>query len=172
MNKILVGLAALTFASATTASADKVGGYLLGAQYTQEQSNGTALRYGVGVPGLGLFNSGGYISIGGDISYLLPLNTTVGAAQSVVNGVDAVKAYDLYYGAQLGLGANIARVAGYTGAGFTIAPAALVGVEFNLADPFSVFLEGSVGLGVGLGGGGTSVYFAPGLRLGANYRLN
>jgi hypothetical protein len=178
MKKILFGLTALALASATSASADKVGGYLLGAQYTQERSDGSAIRYGVGVPGLSVFGGfGAGVSLSGDVSYLRPLNTTASPAQAVVNAVPQVNAYDLYYGGSLGLSAAIGGGSGVVAGGIGITPSALIGVEFNLTNPFSVFLEGSLGYTLSIGGsnvsgGGIGGGFAPGIRLGVNYKLN
>lgn len=178
MKKILFGLTALGLAAATNASADKVGGYLLGAQYTQERSDGSALRYGVGVPGLSVFSGfGAGVSLSGDVSYLRPLNTTSAPAQTVVNAVAQVNAYDLYYGGSLGLSAALGGASGVVAGGVGITPSALIGVEFNLTSPFSVFLEGSLGYTISFGGSnvsgaGVSGNFAPGIRLGVNYKLN
>lgn len=165
MNKALAGLLVLGLSS--TASADKVGAYLFGVQYTQQQSGGNALRYGLGVPAVSVFRGNGAVSVSGDVSYLMPLSSLTSTGTSAGTNV--------YVGAGLGLGATIGRVGGVAYTNLAVVPAALLGVEFDLNRDFSVFVEGSLGYGISVGastaGASVGAGFQPGLRLGVNYNL-
>lgn len=152
---------ALTFAS--TAAADQVGFFLVGAQY--QQDNG--LRFGVGLPVVGFFGSGGGLALSGDVSYLIP----TGAANT---GLDA------YYGFGLGASFVLATGSGASVGGLSLSPNVLAGLNFNTGTAFTPFVEGSVGPTISFasasGGGSTSsglgFGFGFGVRLGVNYRLN
>ncbi len=158
--KLMLAATALTLTS--TAAADQVGFFLVGAQY--QQDNG--LRYGLGLPVVGLFQGGGVLGISGDVSYLLPLN----------GGSDSVSPY---YGFGLGLGLAVATGGGSSATGVSLYPNALIGVNFNTASRFTPFVEGSVGPSIafarasssGSSASGAAVGIGFGLRLGVNYDL-
>lgn len=159
--KLLVAAAALSLASA--ASADQVGGYLFGLQY--QQDNG--LRYGVGLPFVGLFSGGGALALSGDVSYLLPLNS--GSA-----------GFDPYYGFGLGVAITLGSGSGTSAGALSLYPNALIGGNFDTGTRWTPFVEGSVGPNIyfahassgGSSASGAGIGIGFGVRLGVNYRLN
>ncbi|MFC4453040.1 hypothetical protein [Deinococcus sonorensis] len=149
MKKLLLGLTVAALAS--TAAADQVGGYLFGIQY--QQDNG--LRYGLGLPLVSVFGGSATLAVNGDVSYLIPFDT----------GADTGN-FSTYYGFGLGAGVYLGG-----GAGFSLYPNVLAGVNFNNTSDFTPFLEASAGPSIGLGTGGGGIGLGYGLRLGVNYRL-
>lgn len=166
-NAALLAVSALALSTVTsTAAADQVGVYIAGVQYQADQSGGRALRFGVGIPAISLFNGLG-LRVSGDASYLFPL----GAADTV-----SAVTFNPYYGVGLGASLGLGAVAGSAAAGVSLYPNVLAGINFTNTSAFTPFIEASVGPNFALGsststGTGGSLTVGYGLRLGVNYRL-
>ena|SRR6476469_5750960 len=154
MRKMLILLALATAATTSTAAADKFGvhvGTSNGLQYVQDLSSASSLRYSVNLDLVNLF-SGGSLAVGGDIAYLNDFGGDMGG-------------FTPYYG--VGLGAYVSLGAA---TGVAVYPHGILGLNFAISDPFSVFVEGSLGARVGVGSA-TTFGFGYGTRLGLNYRF-
>ncbi|PNY81264.1 hypothetical protein CVO96_07575 [Deinococcus koreensis] len=154
MRKMLILLALATAATTSTAAADKFGAHIgtsNGLQYVQDLSSSNALRYSLNLDLINLF-SGGSLAVGGDVAYLNDFGgTTSGFAP--------------YYGAGLGAYVSVGK-----STGVSVYPHGIVGLNFDLTDPFSVFVEGSLGARIGVGSA-SSFGLGYGARLGVNYRF-
>lgn len=154
MRKALLGLALAAAATTSTAAADKFGVHLgtsTGLQYVQDLSSASSLRYSLNLNALQLFR-GGSVALGGDLAYLNEF------------GGD-MDGFTPYYGAGLGAYASVG-----SSTGLSVYPHGILGLNVALTEPFSVFLEGSLGASIGVGAvGGVSLGY--GARLGVNYRF-
>lgn len=155
MKKALFGLLALSAVS--TAAADSVGGYLgtgAGVYYRQDLTVNSSVRYALNLNAVNLFR-GGSLALGGDVAYLGQIRTGASLA-----------GFNPYYG--LGLGAEVSL--GST-TGLAVYPHGLLGLEYQITTPLSVFVEGSVGpyLSLGTSGGLGFDLLGFGARVGVNY---
>ncbi|WP_102126390.1 hypothetical protein [Deinococcus planocerae] len=156
MKKALFGLLALSAVS--TAAADSVGGFLgtsSGLYYRQDLTVNSSVRYALNLDAVNLFR-GGSLGIGGDVAYL-------GTIRSGANLAGFNPYYGLGLGASVSLGSNNA-VAVY--------PHGLLGLEYQVTTPLSVFVEGSLGPSLAIGDGGLGFNFLGfGARVGLNYNF-
>lgn len=156
MKKTLpLGLALAAALATSTAGADRFGAHIgtsSGLQYVQDLPAGSALRYSLNLNAVRLF-SGGSLAVGGDVAYLNPF----GGSQDGLSP---------YYGAGLGADVSLGNTTG-----FSVYPHGILGVNYALPAPFSLFLEGSAGANIGIGSNGGGVGFGFGARLGVNYRF-
>lgn len=151
---MLISLALAAAATTSTAAADKFGvhvGTSDGLQYVQDLSSASSIRYSLNLDLVNLF-SGGSLAVGGDVAYLNDFGSDAGG-------------FTPYYGAGLGAYVSIG-----TSTGVAVYPHGILGLNFALTDPFSVFLEGSLGARVGVGSA-TTFGVGYGARLGVNYRF-
>ena len=150
----LMTLTALSGASAATYIGGSIGS---GAtiHYQTDLTGSSAMRYGLNLDATAFnFNR---LTIGGSVDYLGDFTGT----GSALGGLTP------YYG--LGIGAGVALG---NGSGVAVYPHGTLGLRYNLTDPLSFFVEGSVGPVLTIGGTNNSgVYFGSGARIGLNYRL-
>ncbi|TSA86802.1 hypothetical protein FNU79_06330 [Deinococcus detaillensis] len=165
MNKILVGLAALTFASATTASASTYIGGSVGSggavHYQTDLSSGSAVRYSLNLYATN-FNFG-QLSVGASVDYLTDLNNTninVNTPNTTFGGLTP------YYGFGLGAGVGVGSVTGVS-----VYPHVLGGIKYQLSDPLSIFGELDAGINVAVSNAGTGVGFGSNARIGVMYKF-
>ncbi|ANE42715.1 hypothetical protein [Deinococcus puniceus] len=155
MKKALIGLALL--AAASSASAATYVGGSIGTGLTVHLQNdldaASAVRYGLNLDAVSLFR-GGSLAVGGDVAYL---NDIIGQD---LGGLSP------YYG--LGLGAYVSLGSNNE---ISVYPNGILGLKFQVSDPLSVFVEGSAGPRVSIGGGQTGIGFGFGARIGLNYQL-
>lgn len=154
MKKTLFGLLAL--GAVSSAGADAVGGYIgtdAGLFYQSDLTATSAVRYGLNLNAVNLFR-GGSLGLGGEVAYLNDLS-----GQNL-GGLNP------YYG--FGLGADVS-LGGVTSV--SVYPHALAGLRYDVAGPFSVFVEGNAGARVAVGNVGTGVRLGVGARIGLNYQL-
>jgi len=161
VNKTLLSLSVLAALStiSTASAAEKIGFFVLGGQYERDINTTDSYRVGLGLPLVGLFDSGGVIALSGDVSYLrhtTPL--TAGAFQP-------------YYGGGLGLVGIFATSSSASAAVLGLYPNVLGGVNYAFTDRWSSFAEASVGPRVLLGSGANNFGIGFGLRFGVNYTL-
>ncbi|MEF2278982.1 hypothetical protein V3W47_11800 [Deinococcus sp. YIM 134068] len=155
MKKALLGLLALSAVS--SAAADSVGGSIgtgLTVHYQTDLTSTSSIRYGLNLDALNLFR-GGSLAIGGDVAYLGELN-----------GSQALGPFDPYYG--LGLGAYVSLG---SSSGLVVYPNGILGLNFQVTTPLSVFVEGSAGPRIVVGTGSTGIDFGFGARVGVNYQF-
>lgn len=151
---MLILLALATAATTSTAAADKFGAHIgtsNGLQYVQDLSSASSLRYSLNLDLINLF-SGGSLAVGGDVAYLNDFGGTTSD-------------FAPYYGAGLGAYVSVGK-----STGVSVYPHGIVGLNFALTDPFSVFVEGSLGARIGVGSA-SSFGLGYGARLGVNYRF-
>lgn len=154
MRKMPLLLALSAAATTSTAAADKFGvhiGTSDGIQYVQDLSSASSIRYSVNLDLVTLL-AGGSLAVGGDAAYLNDFGSDTGS-------------FTPYYGAGLGVYVSVGKATGVA-----VYPHGILGLNFALTDPFSVFVEGSVGARVGVGSA-TTFGFGYGARLGVNYRF-
>ena len=152
----LMTLTALSGASAATYIGGSIGS---GAtiHYQTDLTGSSAMRYGLNLDATNFDFSRDNVSVGGSIDYL---GDFVGTG-SALGGLTP------YYG--LGIGAGVALG---NGSGVAVYPHGTLGLRYNVTDPLSFFVEGSVGPVLTIGGTNNSgVYFGSGARIGLNYRL-
>ncbi|WP_216321304.1 hypothetical protein [Deinococcus aestuarii] len=153
MKKALLGLLALSAVS--TAAADSVGGFLgtsSGVYYRNDLTVNSSVRYSLNLNAVNLFR-GGSLGLGGDVAYL-----------GQFPGGQALAGFNPYYG--LGLGADISLGSNNQ---LYVYPHGLLGLEYQITTPISVFVEGSVGPYLGLADGGLDLGLGYSARLGLNY---
>lgn len=155
MKKALIGLALL--AAASSASAATYVGGSIGTGLTVHLQNDldatSAVRYGLNLDAVNLFR-GGALALGGDVAYL-----------NDISGQD-LGGLSPYYG--LGLGAYVSLG---SPTGVSVYPNGILGLKFQVADPISIFVEGSAGPSVTISSAGTGIGFGFGARIGLNYQL-
>jgi hypothetical protein len=155
MNKALLGLLALSAVS--TAAADSVGGSIgtgLTLHYQSDLTSTSSIRYGLNLDALNLFR-GGSLAIGGDVAYLGDLR-----------GTQTLGPFNPYYGLGLGAYVSLGR-----SSGLEVYPNGILGLNFQVSTPLSVFVEGSAGPRIAVGTGNTGVRFGFGARVGVNYQV-
>ena len=168
MKKVVLPLLVLTALSSASA-AERVGFFLLGAQYERDTNATDAFRVGVGLPIAGFFGGSGALALSGDVAWMRHTR----ALNLDGTGVQP------YYGAGLGLSTIFAKTDSGSAAGLTLYPHALGGVNVGLNDRWALFAEGSVGptiyaLGASTAttsGSTSGVTAGLGVRLGATYRI-
>lgn len=153
MKKALLGLLALTAVS--TAAADSVGGFIgtgAGVYYRNDLTATSSVRYALNLNAVNLFR-GGSLGLGGDVAYL-----------GQFPGGQTLAGFNPYYG--LGLGADVSLGSNNE---LSVYPHGLLGLEYQITTPISVFVEGSVGPSLALADGGLDLGFGYGARIGVNY---
>ena len=168
MKKVVLSLLALAAVSNASA-AERVGFFLLGAQYERDTNATDSFRVGLGLPIAGLLGGTGGVAVARDAAWLR--HTRPLTADGV--GVQP------YYGAGLGLGTAFTSNGTSTVGGFSAYPHVLGGANFGLNDRWALFAEASVGVNVYAVGASTSYGSGStggltpgfGLRLGTSYLL-
>ncbi|BDP42753.1 hypothetical protein DAETH_27220 [Deinococcus aetherius] len=154
MKKALFGLLALSAVS--TAAADSVGGFIgtgAGVYYRNELTVNSSVRYALNLNAVNLFR-GGSLALGGDVAYLGQIRSGATLA-----------GFNPYYG--LGLGADVSLGSNNY---ISVYPHGLLGLEYQVTTPLSIFVEGSVGPSLSIGNGGLNFDFLGfGARVGVNY---
>ena len=161
MNKTLLSLSVLAALStiSTASAAEKIGFFVLGGQYERDINATDSYRIGLGLPLVGLFDSGGVIALSGDVSYLrhtTPL--TAGGFQP-------------YYGGGLGLVGIFATSSSDFAPVLGLYPNVLGGVNYAFTDRWSSFCRGFGRPPHLLGNGANNFGIGFGLRFGVNYKL-
>lgn len=153
MKKTFLGLLAL--GAVSSAGADSFGGHIgttAGVHYQTDLTADSAVRYGLNLSATRLFR--GEFGVGGEVAYLRD------ATGQDLGGLTP------YYGFGLGVGAAVgSRI------GVSAYPHVLGGLNYTVAGPFSVFVEGNVGPTIAVATSGTGIGFGGGVRLGLNYEL-
>ncbi|WP_189073786.1 hypothetical protein [Deinococcus sedimenti] len=157
MKKTLLGLLTLSALSGASAASYIGGSIGSGAtlHYQTDLTGSSAMRYGLNLDATSFnFNR---LTIGGSVDYLGDFTGT----GSALGGLTP------YYGLGIGAGVSLGN-----GSGVAVYPHGTLGLRYNVTDPLSFFVEGSVGPVLTIGGTNTSgVYFGSSARIGLNYRL-
>lgn len=157
MKKTLLGLLSLTALSGASAATYIGGSVGSGAtiHYQTDLTGASAMRYGLNLDATSFnFNR---LTVGASVDYL---GDFVGTGAEL-GGLTP------YYG--LGISAGVALG---NGSGVLVYPHGTLGLRYNVTDPLSFFVEGSVGPVLTIGGTDQSrVTFGSNARIGLNYRL-
>lgn len=158
MKKAMLGLVIFSAFSSATA-ANYVGGFLgndSGVHFQQSLTRATSMRYAI--TALGMFSD--QVTVGGEVAYLsrIPASSSRGGLTP-------------YYGVGMGVGMSTERVGNSSATGIGLYPHALLGMKLGVANAFSVFAEGNVGLKVNVADNYTGAGLGGGARLGVNIRL-
>jgi hypothetical protein len=165
MKKFFLPVATLVLLSTAHAS-QKIGVFVLGAQYERDLNASDSIRFGLGLPLAAVTNGGGALALSGDVAFLRHKGSSTNTIQP-------------YYGAALGLATVLGSDQNVAVGGVVLYPNVLGGLNFNVTSTVSLFAEGSVGpqaIFAAVSDGtnrasGTQIGLGYGVRLGMNYTL-
>lgn len=158
MKKAMFGLMILSAISSASA-ANYMGGFVgndAGVHFQQSLTRATSMRYAL--TALSIFSN--KVTIGGEVAYLNNMPTR----RSRVGLTP-------YYGAGMGLGMRTISSGNNSVTGIGLYPHGLLGVKMGVANAFSVFAEGNVGLQMNVIEDSTEAGLGAGVRVGVNIRL-
>ena len=168
MKKILLPLLALSALSSASA-AERVGFYILGAQYERDLNASDSFRLGLGLPIAGVFQGTGVLGGSGSAAWLRHTR----ALNADGTGVQP------YYGAGLGLAAFGASSSGTSASALVVFPHVLGGANLGLNSRWALFAEAGAGANfyvagsqsAGLSDSRSGLTPSAVIRLGATYRI-